>query len=305
MSDDCAVPFISLIASTLGRDEEVTLLLETLAAQNDDHFELIVVDQNPDDRLVPVIQAFEGQLPIRHVRTTLRGLDRGRNLGASHARGDWFVFPDDDSWYPPDFLKRLRHLIATENADIYSGRSLNRDGAEIMVRFLQEDAEITRANVWQVLIEWVIAFRATTFRAASGFDEHLGVGSGTAWNSGEGQDLVLRCLANGARGLFRRELWGYHPEHKDSKTTDTEYRKMRSYGVGYGFVMHRHGFTKADMLPSIIRPIVGMAVYTMTGRIGMARRSRHILEGRLEGWRSWQGQPVVSEQLSKGILHAE
>ena len=279
---------ISMVASTLGRSNELVHLLDSLLAQNDDNFELIIVDQNPDDRLEPILAPYLAKLKLTHIKTALRGLDRGRNLGAAHARGDWILFPDDDSWYPPDFLKTLRGLIASEPADIYSGRALNSDGKEIMVQFEQEDATISRANIWNVLIEWVIILRMQTYRDAGGFDDNLGVGSGTPWNSGEGQDLVLKCLDNGARGLFRRSLYGFHPEHKESQTTPASIAKMRAYGLGKGFVMRRHKFALSEFLWELLRPLAGMMIYTLSGKPGMARRSMAIFHGRLTGWRDFK-----------------
>lgn len=279
---------ISMVASTLGRDVEMRLLLDTLTAQDDDRFELIVVDQNADDRLVPILSEYRGRFPIQHIKSAEKGLDRGRNLGARHATGDWLLFPDDDSWYPADFLKTLRRLIATEPADIYSGRSLNKDGKEIMVSFLPEDAEISRANIWHVLIEWVIVFRAETYRKAGGFDEDLGAGSGTPWNSGEGQDLVLRCLSQGAKGLFRRALYGFHPEEQPNANPDAHIAKMHGYSRGKGFVMRRHGYSILEFLPELLRPAAGFVIYTLTMKPTLARRSRAILKGRLYGWRNFK-----------------
>ncbi len=279
---------ISMVASTLGRDVEMRLLLDTLSAQDDDRFELIVVDQNADDRLVPILSEYRGRFPIQHIKSAEKGLDRGRNLGARHATGDWLLFPDDDSWYPADFLKTLRRLIATEPADIYSGRSLNKDGKEIMVSFLPQDAEISRANIWHVLIEWVIVFRAETYRKAGGFDEDLGAGSGTPWNSGEGQDLVLRCLSQGAKGLFRRALYGFHPEEQPNANPDAHIAKMHGYSRGKGFVMRRHGYSILEFLPELLRPAAGFIIYTLTMKPTLARRSRAILKGRLYGWRNFK-----------------
>jgi hypothetical protein len=279
---------ISMVASTLGRDVEMRLLLDTLSAQDDDRFELIVVDQNADDRLVPILSEYRGRFPIQHIRSAEKGLDRGRNLGARHATGDWLLFPDDDSWYPADFLKTLRRLIATEPADIYSGRSLNKDGKEIMVSFLPQDAEISRANIWHVLIEWVIVFRAETYRKAGGFDEDLGAGSGTPWNSGEGQDLVLRCLSQGAKGLFRRALYGFHPEEQPNANPDAHIAKMHGYSRGKGFVMRRHRYSILEFLPELLRPAAGFVIYTLTMKPTLARRSRAILKGRLYGWRNFK-----------------
>lgn len=279
---------ISMVASTLGRDAEMRLLLDTLTAQDDDRFELIVVDQNADDRLVPILSEYRGRFPIQHIKSAEKGLDRGRNLGARHATGDWLLFPDDDSWYPADFLKTLRRLIATEPADIYSGRSLNKDGKEIMVSFVPQDAEISRANIWHVLIEWVIVFRAETYRKAGGFDEDLGAGSGTPWNSGEGQDLVLRCLSQGAKGLFRRALYGFHPEEQPNANPDAHIAKMHGYSRGKGFVMRRHGYSILEFLPELLRPAAGFVIYTLTMKPTLARRSRAILKGRLYGWRNFK-----------------
>lgn len=281
-------PLISMIASTLGRDVEMRLLLETLSTQNDDRFELIVVDQNSDDRLVPILAEFQGRFPIRHIKSTEKGLDRGRNLGARNATGEWLIFPDDDSWYPPEFLKTVRHLIETEPADIYSGRSLNKAGTEIMVPFLDHDAEISRANIWKVLIEWVIVFRAEVFRKAGGFDEELGAGSGTPWNSGEGQDLVLRCLAMGAKGYFRRALYGFHPEEQPHANPDVHIAKMHGYSRGKGFVMRRHGYSMMEFLPELARPAAGMLIYTASLKPTLARRSAAILRGRLFGWQNFK-----------------
>lgn len=45
------MPRFSLIVATIGRTAEFSVLLESLAGQETRDFELIVVDQNPDDRL--------------------------------------------------------------------------------------------------------------------------------------------------------------------------------------------------------------------------------------------------------------
>ncbi len=45
----------SLIVATLGRTDELIAFLESLVAQSERNFEVIVVDQNPDERLEPVI----------------------------------------------------------------------------------------------------------------------------------------------------------------------------------------------------------------------------------------------------------
>ncbi|MFX5245469.1 glycosyltransferase, partial [Acinetobacter baumannii] len=70
---------LSLILATVGRSSEVGRLIGTLAAQTDRRFELIVVDQNEDDRLVPHIEAGRAAgLDLQHLRLERPSLSGAR-----------------------------------------------------------------------------------------------------------------------------------------------------------------------------------------------------------------------------------
>ena len=48
-------PRLSLIVATLGREAELSRCLGSLAAQTSRDFEVVVVDQNADDRLAALL----------------------------------------------------------------------------------------------------------------------------------------------------------------------------------------------------------------------------------------------------------
>ncbi|KQZ15501.1 hypothetical protein ASD44_16635 [Mesorhizobium sp. Root554] len=276
---------LSMVVATLGRSDELSPLLQSLCGQSRRDFEVIVVDQNPDDRLVPVLASKGAELNIVHLRTDRHGVCRARNLGAAHARGEWLLFPDDDCWYPDDFLGRLDAVRASHPADFYSGRAAAPDGRDIMGAFESSAMPITRANVWTTLIEWMLTVRKAAFTEAGGFDENIGPGAKTPWGAYEVQDLALNLLAHGRRGYYDPSLTGHHPEDLSDRTTATNIAKMRVYSGGLGYVMRRHGYALPAFLPSLLRPLAGVAVYTASGKPGMARRSWQIFLGRWTGWR--------------------
>jgi glycosyltransferase involved in cell wall biosynthesis len=83
--------------ATINRDQEISRFLAKLDAQTHQDFELIVVDQNSDDRLCRVIETYQNRFTIRHLRSSVTGASRSRNLGLREAKGDIIGFPDDPS----------------------------------------------------------------------------------------------------------------------------------------------------------------------------------------------------------------
>lgn len=294
MLPDDPVFLISMVVATLGRSSELDLLLASLAALGRRDFEVILVDQNADERLVPIVSQWQDRVHIQHVRTDRAGVCRARNLGASKATGTWLLFPDDDCWYPADLIQRFEAISQAAPADFYCGRAVNAEGETIMGRFELSPRPIERENIWTTLIEWMLFVRCSAFEKAGGFDDRIGPGSGTPWGAYEVQDLALNLLSTGARGHYDPALTGHHPDDRLQAATPDGARKMRIYGAGLGYVMRKHGYRFTDYLPHLLRPLAGIAVYTVTGRPALARRSREILAGRWSGWRTAPARTTIS-----------
>ncbi|MFQ3623830.1 MAG: glycosyltransferase family A protein, partial [Acetobacteraceae bacterium] len=109
-----AEPRFSLIVATVGRDRDLAVLLESVLAQGRAELEVIVVDQNGDDRLDAVLAPFRQRLALEHRRTGRRHANAARNLGLGLARGDIVAFPDDDCVLPPGVLDRVDRAFADD-----------------------------------------------------------------------------------------------------------------------------------------------------------------------------------------------
>jgi glycosyltransferase involved in cell wall biosynthesis len=233
-------PALSLIVCTVGRGRELERLLTSLAEQRLSSFEVILVDQSPDDRLSNMISRYAARFPIKHLHS-LPGLSKARNVGLRSAKGGVIGFPDDDCWYETTTVHHVTRLFAEEpHLDVLLGRTLDQNGAESLSPFRRSGGPVTRMNVWRSGNSNTLFVRASTAHQI-GFDESLGVGASTPFKAGEETDFVLRALALGRRVLFERDLVVRHPA-ADAQIGPGQLDRARAYSTGIGYVLRKHRY---------------------------------------------------------------
>jgi len=276
---------VALIVATRGRMRELEILFESLAAQDFKNFEIIIVDQNDDNRLGAMCEHWQSTLKMRRLWTpSERGASRARNMGWAQTGCPIVLFPDDDCWYPPSFLSRVLNTMQSTDADIVCGRAADTRAQDINGRFEGTAQWVTRENVWTTQIEWMIIFRLTALQAVSGFDPTIGVGASTPWQSCEGQDIVLRAMAKGLKCYYDNSLYGPHPELDIYTPDERMCRKGRVYARGLGYVLHHHNYTRLSLMNWVLRPVVKACLFLVMGKFDRARYYRNVAIGRWEGW---------------------
>ncbi len=239
----------SLIVTTIDRIAEIDRLLMSLQKQSYRDLEVIVVDQNKDDRISPIVSRHSAHLTITHLRSA-KGASRGRNVGLEHARGDVIAFPDDDCWYPPGLLEQVARVFAVNaNCDGVSGRPF---GSE---RWSMRPKRISRFNVWTNAIEWGIFLRRTLTDAIGFYDESLGPGAGTPWGASEGTDYLIRALEAGFTVWYEPSIQIHHPY--PPMEFATHLAKSHRYAMGKGRVLRLAGYPGWFIMYQWGRPVVG------------------------------------------------
>ena len=276
-------PMFSLIVATLGRTAELARLLESLDAQLERSFELVVVDQNEDERVAELLAGRTWSFPVVHLRLDVRGAARARNVGIRAARGDVIAFPDDDCWYEPDTLARVRGLLdAQPGTDVLSGRYVDGDGRG-EPKWPPRAARVDRYNLWRCTIMIGLFVRRAVLDAVPGFDESLGVGAGTPFGSGEESDFLLRVLGAGLRIDYEPSIVLRHPL-KDGIYDEAATRRAHAYAIGTGRVLRVHRYPLWFIAGASAYPALGAALGLVRGRPDVARLRWSIAAGRLAGW---------------------
>ena len=116
---------VSLIMPTINVTKELDLFLQSLVQQTYQDFELIVVDQNPDRRVLDIVMKYEDKIEIKYIRSSQKGLSLNRNKGLIAREGEIIGFPDDDCEYQPDTIEKVVSFFEKKKAyRIYSCRTL-------------------------------------------------------------------------------------------------------------------------------------------------------------------------------------
>jgi glycosyltransferase involved in cell wall biosynthesis len=272
----------SLIVPTINRDKELERLLISLIAQTYKNYELIIIDQNDDDRIEKLILKYEQKFHfgIKHIKTTIKGASHARNLGIKRCRGNIISFPDDDCEYDSLVLQQMYKLfLDPENYDIVTANFV--DFSEIKI-LPEKITKLNKYNIWPLGYEFVIFLRRHVIDKIGLFDEALGVGARTPYGSGEGTDYLLRALQQNLKIVNCNTALVKHEKVDFSKNGIA--KKAFRYSVGKRHVLDRHNYNYFFILLNIWYPLVKLLVnfyskskvkyfwYQFLGRFHFARK---------------------------------
>lgn len=246
----------SLVMATLGRSVEIERLFNSLSNQTYKNFEVIVVDQNEDDRVVKLVDQFRDRLEFVYLRSE-KGLSRARNVGLKHVHGDLVAFPDDDCWYKPDVLKFVvNQFHANARLCGLTGCSVDGNGVSSQGRWSDQILTVDRYNVWTCATSYTIFLRADAVNRAGQFNEALGVGSGTRWGAGEEVNFLLRVIQSPMHVRYDPNLRIFHPEPL-MEMDDKAFTRARLYNRGFGRVLGLASYPSHFVFYLIFRSIAG------------------------------------------------
>ena len=220
----------SLVLCTLGRTDVLERAIESISAQTYCNFELIVVDQNPDDRLKDIIKKYENSMTIMHIRSSLKGLSANRNLGLLSASGDVVAFPDDDCEYLPDTLQRINSSFEKYGVDVLAinVKDLNED---IFFNRIREIVKLDEYNFLPYGISIGIFVRWKNKSDVS-FDEELG--AGRYFGASEESDMLSSLISKGYFSLYDGMQYVLHPMGDIKLPYDKIRLRYINYNRGFG-----------------------------------------------------------------------
>lgn len=289
----------SLVVPTIGRPADLQRFLDSVHQQAGPglalrDIEVLVVDQSRQPETGELLERQQAEFRIRHLPMNGRGVSSARNFGWSFAQGEIIAFPDDDCRYSPGFLPQILERLHDPEVD----------AVEVCVEHFNkpnlQPGRITRDNLFDRCVEAGLFARRERLGDVR-FDERMGIGSDSPWNSDEGPDLLLRLLARGIRIEFHPDLWVHHPDPRRTLDEQLQERNYK-YSRGRGYLLAKHRFPWIYVAKFMLRTLGASVLMAAACKPYWARYYWRSFVGRCEGLRGGRNAP---EQLVTCPLRQE
>ncbi len=234
-----AVPVLSVVIPTMGRDILIRTLESLAAAAGFDRLETIVAGRVPDADVVARLAAFCARhANVRHLDIQFETGDssRKKNAGAAEARAPLIAFLDDDVVVAPDWPERIAEPFADAKVGLASGPSLvpddiNRIGrlaglalssraAGYVAERYQRNRDAAYAIDWDRVIGCNAAYRREAFAQMGGFPADF--------YPGEEMIAAYRTEQAGWKLMFAPAAW---VKHYPRQSLARFWRQMWTYGA--------------------------------------------------------------------------
>jgi cellulose synthase/poly-beta-1,6-N-acetylglucosamine synthase-like glycosyltransferase len=201
----------SVIVPVYNGEETVEGCLAALVHQSAprEDYEVIVVDDGSTDGTAAIVSTCQVVL----LRQPQSGQAAARNLGASQAKGEIFLFTDADCAPEEDWIERL--LEPFERKEVVGAKGVYRTRQRALVaRFVQleyEDkyARLEREEYIDFIDTYSAAYRREVFLANGGFDARFLID--------EDQEFSFRLAKGGYKMVFAPRAVVYH-QHTSTLT---------------------------------------------------------------------------------------
>lgn len=207
---------ISIVVAIFNRKDELFELLNSLIAQTDKDFEVIIVDDGSFVDLLPIVETFKEMLNIQYFKKANSGPGLSRNYGANRAKNDWLVFVDSDVIVEKDYIENIKKNLEKTDCAAFGGA----DKAHKGFNLLQKAISYSMTSVFTTggirgSKKAVTRFQPRSFNMGVNKEIFLKIGGFSEMRIGEDPDLSMTIWENGYQTAFFDDIGVYHKRRTD------------------------------------------------------------------------------------------
>jgi hypothetical protein len=287
-------PHITVVVATRERPDSLRGCLYALLDLKYPHYDVVVVDSDPETPDTAELLAHHFPEPIRYVREDRRGLASARNRGLAEAGGQIVAFVDDNVVVDRHWLTGIAEGFAADRGvgcvtGLVLPAQLDTPAQLLLERhdgfdkgFALRVFDFNRYRPGDPLFPFTagrfgsganMAFDTAVLRRLGGFDPAIGVG--TSARGGDDRAAFFRVVL-GHRVVYQPAAVVWHRQHSEMTALRDE---AFGHGVGLGAFLTSVMVREPRMWPLLLRRLPTGVAYAFSSSSAHNR-------GRYDGWPS-------------------
>ena len=212
MVGTAAQPTISVIIPTYNCDRYIAQAIDSVLAQKDCEYEIIVIDDGSTDKTRDVLQPYNHL--IRYILQKNQGVAAARNRGITEAEGELIAFLDADDYFLPSKLAAQATIFAKRPnlGIVHSGWArVSPQGKKLLeVRPWEKSPQLNLEDWlrWRPVLPSAMMFRREWLEYVGGFDSRF--------PPAEDTELVLRLALQGCQSAWLKQVTVCYRQHEQS-----------------------------------------------------------------------------------------
>lgn len=229
---------LSIIIAVYQRQDELTVLLNSLVNQSDKGFEVLVIDDGSPEKLESVVDGFKDQLNIKYYYKHNSGPGLTRNYGMSKAEGNYFIFLDSDTIIPAHYIEEVKKELSSDYVDFFGGS----DNAHKSFDTLQKAINFSMTSFLTTGgirggKKAVKNFQPRSFNMGISKKAYQATGGFSEMRVGEDPDLTMTLWEKGFKSRWFANAYVYHRRRTSLKKFG---RQVKSFGIARPILNQRH-----------------------------------------------------------------
>ena len=270
----------AIIVPVYNRPEEVDELLQSLAAQTERDFEVIVVEDGSQRPCKDICTKYEDVLDLHYYAKKNSGPGQSRNFGAERAKGEYLIVLDSDVVLPPDYLTHVSEELEVTHADAFGGPDRAHDSfTDVQKAISYSMTSFFTTGGIRGGKQKLDKFYPRSFNMGIRRDIYLKLGGFSKMRFGEDIDFSYRIVEAGYKTRLFGSAWVWHKRRTDFRKF---FRQVYNSGIARINLSKRHPGTLklVHLLPMVFTMgVIALILVSAVGRAMMHYDAEH--------WRSW------------------
>jgi len=251
-------PELTIIICTYNREASLESTLKSLSRQEgidkDRAWEIIVVDNNSNDKTKEIVQRFSKNHNIRYIFENKQGKSFALNTGIKNANAQILAFTDDDVIVDPYWVASIFKAVKLNPHYLAFGGKVVPIWPDKIPSWIQKEGPYSKPIVGSAIVShdhgdlikeydvrmWIppgcnVFFKRKVFELFGGYREDLGPRPGKPGFYHEDSEFGFRLKKNGVNILYFPKARVYHPVDEKRLTKTFMVRYFWNSGLAYYF----------------------------------------------------------------------